>query len=367
MAKASAIPQSLIEISGAADLRASRVRCSAQDSGSGLARHEKSIGAAEIELVDPVQQVRHRHDDNAGVSPLLGGGSIAASLKREAAPVATTILSNCDNDVLDVSISNEKPPQLPPPHPVSVVYLPVSFNLKREAAPVATTPLSLYGMQNTAFQSQTRSRPSCHAESKRVPRTSLLGFQSQTRSRPSCHPFLRTPDDPCLAVSISNEKPPQLPQDLVADMVSILYVSISNEKPPQLPRGVRRKACPGSQSFNLKREAAPVATKGTDKHEKREKSGFNLKREAAPVATCQPTAIGKALHCCFNLKREAAPVATCSRHRYRYQRRVSISNEKPPQLPHDLAQQLAQQLEGFNLKREAAPVATCPQRQAYRR
>src|SRR5579884_2756231 len=89
VAKASAIPQSLIEISGVADLRASRVRCSAQDSGSGLARHEKSIGAAEIELVDPVQQVQHRHDDNAGVSPLLGGGSIAANLKREAAPVAT--------------------------------------------------------------------------------------------------------------------------------------------------------------------------------------------------------------------------------------------------------------------------------------
>src|SRR5579875_1426094 len=85
------------------------------------------------------------------------------------------------------------------------------------------------------FQSQTRSRPSCHfserlqdwqewgsiSNEKPPPLPPFLllhfvpgrgRFQSQTRSRPSCH----TIDEEILAtdleVSISNEKPPQLPR-----------------------------------------------------------------------------------------------------------------------------------------------------------
>src|SRR5579884_2614915 len=260
VAKASAIPQSLIEISGVADLRASRVRCSAQDSGSGLARHEKSIGAAEIELVDPVQQVRHRHDDNAGVSPLLGGGSIAASLKREAAPVATQ--SPCSSHTI----------------------LPLCFNLKREAAPVPTKPLSLYGMYNTAFQSQTRSRPSCH-------HAIIAVWHAE------------------YGVSISNEKPPQLP-----------------------PRHYRCMAC-RIRRFNLKREAAPVATEEGATH-MREPLPVSISNEKPPQLPLAPFPERTARYQGFNLKREAAPVATPVIAFVSEQSVfVSISNEKPPQLP----------------------------------
>ncbi len=61
-------------------------------------------------------------------------------------------------------------------------------------------------------------------------------FQSQTRSRPSCHVSPLILKGIKYGVSISNEKPPQLP--LLGGwgiIQGIVYVSISNEKPPQLP------------------------------------------------------------------------------------------------------------------------------------
>src|SRR5579875_2911039 len=109
-------------------------------------------------------------------------------------------------------------------------------------------------------------------------------------------------------------------------------------------------------AFNLKREAAPVATSPNVARSKCFAT-FNLKREAAPVATGRQHQTDTILGC-FNLKREAAPVATSCRGARWNQRclfqsqtrsrpschagmsqptasqlQVSISNEKPPQLP----------------------------------
>src|SRR5579884_3932522 len=134
------------------------------------------------------------------------------------------------------------------------------FNLKREAAPVATTPLSLYGMQNTAFQSQTRSRPSCH-------HAIIAVWHAE------------------YGVSISNEKPPQLP-----------------------PRHYRCMAC-RIRRFNLKREAAPVATEEGATH-MREPFPVSISNEKPPQLPQHDAWQSDVLN-----------------------DKVSISNEKPPQLP----------------------------------
>src|SRR5579884_1831336 len=112
-----------------------------------------------------------------------------------------------------LSISNEKPPQLP--HDGSALRsagLSKTFNLKREAAPVATR----------------------HARGQ--------------------HQHLRD-------LSISNEKPPQLPRVGAGGATCRERLSISNEKPPQLPRVPGTGLPVIAKSFNLKREAAPVATR----------------------------------------------------------------------------------------------------------
>src|SRR5579875_898096 len=90
----------------------------------------------------------------------------------------------------------------------------------------------------TQFQSQTRSRPGCH-EQLWVPAGISIKFQSQTRSRPGCHP------------------------NIGGAISSLLNVSISNEKPPRLPLLPKRRQKKGMPCFNLKREAAPVATDTT--------------------------------------------------------------------------------------------------------
>src|SRR5579884_843956 len=63
-------------------------------------------------------------------------------------------------------------------------------------------------------------------------------------------------------VSISNEKPPRLPQQCNVSALRLRRVSISNEKPPRLPPRVFASTCQQRFCFNLKREAAPVATGG---------------------------------------------------------------------------------------------------------
>src|SRR5579885_2688626 len=110
------------------------------------------------------------------------------------------------------------------------------FNLKREAAPVATDYPRPRAGGVPVFQSQTRSRPCCHlAKARQL----LMAVE----------------------VSISNEKPPRLPPFRVFPTTLVgRSVSISNEKPPRLPLGQPLRPGLGPGSFNLKREAAPVAT-----------------------------------------------------------------------------------------------------------
>ncbi len=184
-----------------------------------------------------------------------------------------------------VSISNEKPPQLPLLHPIVKTDRFRCFNLKREAAPVATSCRGARWNQRCLFQSQTRSRPSCHA-----------GMSQPTASQ--------------LQVSISNEKPPQLP--LFLPQISARFTPL----------------------FQSQTRSRPSCHRCAWQDEQVRIDGFNLKREAAPVATGKATGTGHI---------DAI---------------VSISNEKPPQLPRGEERRGEKMGEGFNLKREAAPVAT---------
>ncbi len=165
-----------------------------------------------------------------------------------------------------VSISNEKPPQLPLMESMSAMPA-VLVSISNEKPP--QLPLSNVAPEifdDIQFQSQTRSRPSCHTADFAI---SFLDF----------------------LVSISNEKPPQLPHGVLAVAERRGAVSISNEKPPQLPPSPRSRSSPRGSRFNLKREAAPVATNwGSLKELPIFLLSFNLKREAAPVATCSSAA-----------------------------------------------------------------------------
>ncbi len=198
------------------------------------------------------------HDGSALRS---AGLSKTFNLKREAAPVATRHAIGQHQHLRDLSISNEKPPQLPRVGAGGATCR-ERLSISNEKPPqlprdMPEANISIYEI----FQSQTRSRPSCHASAL----AALLAgrdFQSQTRSRPSCHACLAPASRSSRSLSISNEKPPQLPPAMM----------------------VRRRCCQ-MPTFNLKREAAPVAT-------------FERLRE---------NCIGHPL---------------------------SISNEKPPQLPH---------------------------------
>ncbi len=86
-------------------------------------------------------------------------------------------------------------------------------------------------------------------------------------------------------------------------------------------------------SFNLNREAAPLATLPPC-HIHHLPCSFNLNREAAPLATLRIIWVALPGRIGFNLNREAAPLAT----------RVNLLFP-PPELR-------------FNLNREAAPLAT---------
>ena len=112
-----------------------------------------------------------------------------------------------------------------------------SFNLKREAAPVATQRNTAHIEQAvTSFNLKREAAPVATKGVKESGRP-VFRFQSQTRSRPSCHAVVGGAQALFIPVSISNEKPPQLPQSrTIKEAVVHFKVSISNEKPPQLPR-----------------------------------------------------------------------------------------------------------------------------------
>jgi len=163
--------------------------------------------------------------------------------------------------------------------------LTIGFNLKRDASPVATNN----GNYNHGF---------------------FFGFQSQARCQPRG-------DLSGIGARIGGNN-----------------VSISSEMPAPWRLWIRQAMIPRSLSFNLKRDASPVATTRERMKSSRAK-GFNLKRDASPVATS-----GNPIWVCeftngFNLKRDASPVATLRKEK----RKMSETY-------------------GFNLKRDASPVAT---------
>src|SRR6266700_663197 len=158
------------------------------------------------------------------------------------------------------------------------------FNLRREAAPHATQKYATAPKESGQFQSQTRSRSTCDFSSGAA-REDRKAFQSQTRSRSTCD------------------------YNIMGNDVQVV-------------------------SFNLRREAAPHATR--------------------PVCPREPWGLGR-----FNLRREAAPHAT--RWLLSYSTTispVSISDEKPLHMRRIAAMCLIVTCISFNLRREAAPHAT---------
>ncbi len=81
------------------------------------------------------------------------------------------------------------------------------------------------------------------------------------------------------------------------------------------------------RSFNLKREASPLATSKVRLLQPA-RNRFNLKREASPLAT-YTNFIRRLRIQSFNLKREASPLATTKIRVSHMIKRVSISSEKP--------------------------------------
>ncbi len=164
----------------------------------------------------------------------------------------------------------------------------------------------------TQFQSQTRSRPSCHFREGNRLASHMHSFNLKREAAPVATPFLPGGVPLWREVSISNEKPPQLPPNILH--------SINNT----------------TICFNLKREAAPVATLAVDTESGYYDRYVSISNEKPPQL---PRPSNQRLACplcsCFNLKREAAPVATAPlADRLSARSDVSISNEKPPQLPH---------------------------------
>ncbi len=157
-----------------------------------------------------------------------------------------------------VSISDEKPLHMRRALRGRDVNGFACFNLRREAAPHATGIASNDGTEGASFQSQTRSRSTCD----------LID---------------------------------------VPGIIHTLLVSISDEKPLHMRRiddARQRLPVPG---FNLRREAAPHATK-TRPMAPREMACFNLRREAAPHATsAKPPDCGPA----FRFQSQTRSRSTC--------------------------------------------------------
>ncbi len=137
------------------------------------------------------------------------------------------------------------------------------FNLKREAAPVATKnrERGFTGVVEL-FQSQTRSRPGCHpgrhALCIALP---LSRFQSQTRSRPGCHRICPAPSpDAAECFNLKREAAPvaTVPSNR-SPGTHIKFQSQTRSRPGCHPRRKYARIT-ATHDFNLKREAAPVAT-----------------------------------------------------------------------------------------------------------
>ncbi len=161
------------------------------------------------------------------------------------------------------------------------------------------------------------------------------------------------------------------------------YVSISGEKPIPWRRAGSRCSITLSNSFNLRREANPLATATSPLFTRRSNRFQSQARSQSPgdvtitfnnpgvtfafqsqARSQSPGDIAMPAACAncnpgFNLRREANPLATQVPRPERAFIGVSISGEKP--IPWRRQDQFFSGAihQGFNLRREANPLATC--------
>src|SRR6266487_1782073 len=209
------------------------------------------------------------------------------------------------------------------------------------------------------FQSQTRSRSTCDFTITRAP-SRTAWFQSQTRSRSTCDTEVRDRSEGKWPVSISDEKPLHM-RPKVAYALFWLDKLFQSQTRSRSTCDIEQHLGLGLLNFrfNLRREAAPHATRPVCPREPWGLGRFNLRREAAPHATrwllsysttISPVSISdeKPLH---------MRLATIERGRSGCGW-VSISDEKPLHMRHGAYRLSLASIKCFNLRREAAPHAT---------
>src|SRR6266567_3508788 len=135
-------------------------------------------------------------------------------------------------------------------------------------------------------------------------------FQSQTRSRSTCDSGILYPSSYLTFVSISDEKPLHMRQPDGHGGFDVHFVSISDEKPLHMRQVCGRSSTHWLTSFNLRREAAPHATRGGIWLASPLSSMFQSQTRSR--STCDLSFMVNTLSplLCFNLRREAAPHAT---------------------------------------------------------
>src|SRR6266487_3895671 len=158
------------------------------------------------------------------------------NLRREAAPHATPRKGTCQSRGHGVSISDEKPLHMRLTTLDGCSDRTSRFNLRREAAPHATTASMTIAEFMAEFQSQTRSRSTCDF-SFWLCSSYFHRFQSQTRSRSTCDLLVNI--QPGVAKSFQSQTRSRSTCDMPG----------------------RYRPCPAIYGFNLRREAAPHATR----------------------------------------------------------------------------------------------------------
>ncbi len=235
-------------------------------------------------------------------------GIIGFNLRREANPLATphrssntlsplafqsqarsqspgdNNLSALPVDYQEVSISGEKPIPWRQHLQRSNRRQQQSFNLRREANPLAT-PISFHiSMSSRRFQSQARSQSP--GDSSYCSGCTSAVSVSISGEKPIPWRQSSTPPMTSIAAKFQSQARSQSPGDLldVGEWDQCNFVSISGEKPIPWRQGYLAHLGPERVSFNLRREANPLATWSLALSQC-QMPCFNLRREANPLAT----------------------------------------------------------------------------------
>ncbi len=178
------------------------------------------------------------------------------------------------------------------------------------------------------FQSQARSQPSGDIAKER-PSFPGMQFQSQARSQPSGDKLLaKNKTSTRLFQSQARSQPSG---DALVKLERSGNSSFQSQARSQPSGDAKRPICNhlDKPSFNLKREANPLATANNQLRMVIEQCGFNLKREANPLATKEAKSMSD-LASLFQSQARSQPSGDCSRCRkLATHEGVSISSEKP--------------------------------------